>query len=93
MSLLKFFFIFLVKIYQKCLSPFLGKNCRFHPTCSKYALDCLENLSLPKAVLRIGVRLMKCHPFHSGGYDPIRLPPKKFHNPDVCEHSRHLMKR
>ena len=65
------FFILLIKFYRFVLSPVLPRTCRFHPTCSQYALDALKEKSLPSAVLLIMKRLSRCHPLHSGGYDPV----------------------
>jgi len=62
----------LIKFYRSALSPFLGNNCRFHPTCSQYALDSLEKKPFYKALPLIFIRISKCHPFHSGGYDPVK---------------------
>lgn len=66
--------IVLVHIYRKLVSPLIGRNCRFQPTCSAYALECLEAFSLPKACWLIVHRLLRCHPFSEGGID---LPPIK----------------
>jgi len=61
----------LVHGYRYFISPLLGPRCRFHPTCSEYALEALER----HGVLRGGWlslrRLLRCHPWHSGGYDPV----------------------
>lgn len=61
----------LIRIYQITLSPFLGANCRFTPTCSQYALEALQTHGSFKAVLLSGRRILKCHPLHRGGYDPV----------------------
>ncbi len=61
-----------LRIYRLTISPFLGNNCRFHPTCSQYALDALTKKTFLKALSLIIIRVLKCHPFHSGGYDPIK---------------------
>ena len=61
-----------IQLYRLTVSPFLGKNCRFHPSCSQYALDALNTKTFFKALQLILVRISKCHPFHSGGYDPIK---------------------
>ena len=61
-----------IKLYRFTLSPILGNNCRFHPTCSQYALDALNKKSFFKAIPLIIIRVSKCHPFHSGGYDPVK---------------------
>ena len=68
-------FSLFVKAYQYFISPLLGPKCRFYPTCSAYSLEALQNYSLAKAIYLSVVRLLKCHPWHVGGYDP--LPHKK----------------
>jgi len=66
------FFILLIKIYQFSLSPFLGKNCRFDPTCSVYASQAIVKFGALKGSYLSIKRLMKCHPFSkSDYYDPI----------------------
>ena len=61
-----------IKIYRLFISPILGNNCRFHPTCSQYAIDALNSKTFFKAIPLITKRVLKCHPFHSGGYDPVK---------------------
>lgn len=61
----------LVRFYRICFSPYLGGQCRFEPTCSAYALETLDHLPLGVALRKIVRRLLSCHPFHSGGYDPV----------------------
>ncbi|MFQ5912505.1 MAG: membrane protein insertion efficiency factor YidD [Nitrospinota bacterium] len=63
-----------VRLYRLLLSPVLPRSCRFHPSCSEYALQAIENYSAPKALLLIMRRLLRCHPFHPGGYDPLPHP-------------------
>jgi len=65
-------FITLIRGYQKFISPLLVPSCRFHPSCSEYAACALGRFALPKAVGLILVRLFKCHPYHPGGFDPIK---------------------
>lgn len=60
----------LVRLYQFTLSPILGGQCRFYPTCSNYALDALAKFGFFKGTSKALVRILKCHPFHPGGYDP-----------------------
>lgn len=60
----------LVRLYQLILSPHLGRVCRFEPSCSRYAVACLESHGAAKGGLLSFKRLCKCHPFHPGGYDP-----------------------
>jgi len=57
--------------YKTCISPLLGPRCRFTPTCSSYAIDALKKHSLLKALYLTARRVLKCHPFHPGGYDPV----------------------
>ncbi|MDB4942903.1 MAG: hypothetical protein JWP97_2437 [Labilithrix sp.] len=62
--------IALVRVYQWLLSPLLGRVCRFEPSCSRYAVACLEQHGAARGSLLSVKRLCKCHPFHPGGYDP-----------------------
>ena len=67
------FFILLIKIYQICLSPFLGKNCRFNPTCSAYTVEAMTKHGAVKGSYLSIRRLIKCHPFSkSDYYDPVQ---------------------
>ncbi len=63
--------IFLIRVYQRCISPFLGPHCRFIPTCSQYALEAVEKYGFFKGSCLAIKRILKCHPFHKGGYDPV----------------------
>lgn len=65
-------FIFLIKFYQKAISPFLGRRCRFYPTCSEYTKQAVEKYGALKGLYLGLVRILKCHPFHKGGYDPLK---------------------
>ena len=58
-----------IQTYQWWLSPLMGPQCRFYPTCSHYALLCLDLYPFPQAVLKMGTRLARCHPWHPGGVD------------------------
>ena len=60
-----------IRIYQLVLSPTLGGNCRFQPTCSQYAIDALNEHGIFKGVFLSLKRIAKCHPFHPGGFDPV----------------------
>ena len=67
------FFILLIKIYQICLSPFLGKNCRFNPTCSAYTVEAITKYGAMKGSYLSIRRLIKCHPFSKADYyDPVQ---------------------
>jgi uncharacterized protein len=59
-----------VRAYQLLLRPFLGGQCRFEPSCSRYAVACLESHGALRGSLLSVKRLCKCHPFHPGGHDP-----------------------
>ncbi|MEE9542480.1 MAG: membrane protein insertion efficiency factor YidD [Thermodesulfobacteriota bacterium] len=61
----------LIYIYKKFISPVLPNVCRFYPSCSKYAYDSIEVHGAARGVLLTLWRLLKCHPFHPGGYDPV----------------------
>jgi len=61
-----------IKIYQKFISPLLPLSCRFYPSCSQYALDAINKHGPFKGVLLATFRILKCHPFHPGGYDPVK---------------------
>ncbi|MBT2207008.1 MULTISPECIES: membrane protein insertion efficiency factor YidD [Actinomadura] len=67
--------ILLVRAYRRFLSPLLGQQCRFQPTCSAYGLEALQTHGAPRGTWLIVRRIGRCHPFHPGGYDPV--PPKK----------------
>ncbi len=59
-----------IRFYQLVLSPLLGGQCRFEPSCSRYAAGCLETHGALRGSLLSARRLCKCHPFHPGGHDP-----------------------
>jgi uncharacterized protein len=71
---MKILLIALIRGYKMLVSPILPPACRFHPTCSVYAMDAIERFGVWRGgKLAIG-RILRCHPFHPGGYDPV--PPK-----------------
>ena len=70
-----------IRGYRRFISPLLGTNCRFHPSCSEYALCAVEQHGVIKGVYLSARRLIKCHPFHDGGYDPV--PEKNNTNPQI----------
>ena len=69
--IIKKFLLILIDFYQMLVSPILGNRCRFYPTCSQYTKQSLEFFSIPKALWYSVIRILKCHPFHPGGYDPV----------------------
>ncbi|MBV2208111.1 MAG: membrane protein insertion efficiency factor YidD [Thermomonas sp.] len=69
------FLIALVQGYRRFISPLLGPNCRFYPTCSQYAIEALERFGALKGSWLAARRIARCHPLHPGGHDPV--PSKK----------------
>ena len=63
--------IYLIKIYQITLSPLLGSNCRFQPTCSQYIIEAIDLHGILKGLSLGFKRISKCHPMGSKGYDPV----------------------
>lgn len=64
-------FILLIKAYQYLISPLTGPRCRFYPTCSSYAIEAYERYGIVKGSSLTVKRILKCHPFHPGGFDPV----------------------
>lgn len=62
--------VFLIRFYQRGISPLLGPRCRFTPTCSQYAVEALERYGVLRGSLRAIRRILRCHPWSPGGYDP-----------------------
>lgn len=69
--MLKSFSIRLVSFYQRYISPLKGPTCRFYPTCSAYALEALNRYGFRRGWILTIRRILKCHPWNSGGYDPL----------------------
>ena len=63
--------ILLVRVYQRLVSPLLPPSCRFHPSCSAYAAGALERHGALRGGWLVVRRLLRCHPWHPGGYDPV----------------------
>jgi len=63
--------LFLIRLYQLTLSPLLGTRCRYHPTCSAYAQEAIMRYGFFRGALLGARRLIRCHPFHEGGIDPV----------------------
>jgi putative membrane protein insertion efficiency factor len=61
----------LVRVYQRLLSPLLGPNCRYYPSCSHYAIGAIQQFGVLRGSLLGIARILRCHPFHPGGYDPV----------------------
>ena len=75
----------LIRLYQLVLSPLLGPNCRFYPTCSSYALQALEEHGAARGSWLSLKRLGRCHPWHTGGLDPV--PPAPIARDHCPKHS------
>lgn len=65
-----------IRLYQYIISPSLKSSCRFYPTCSQYALNAIEHYGVFKGLFFTCRRILKCHPWSCGGYDPV-LPNKE----------------
>jgi hypothetical protein len=68
---MKYIFIYIIKAYRIIISPFLPDACRFYPTCSAYSIEAIEKFGIFTGIWFSIKRILKCHPFHPGGYDPI----------------------
>lgn len=69
---MKIIFIAIIKFYRKYISPYKKPCCRFYPTCSQYALEAFTKYGCIKGGYLSVKRILKCHPFHEGGYDPLK---------------------
>lgn len=76
--------ILLIRLYQLLVSPLLGPSCRFEPSCSRYAMACVESHGVFRGGWLSIKRILRCHPFHPGGYDP---PPAKARGPQGHAHA------
>jgi len=70
-KLIQIVFVALIRVYQYTLSPFLGPACRFHPSCSEYAYQAIMRHGPLRGLLLAIKRILRCHPFHPGGIDPV----------------------
>lgn len=70
-EILLFCALTLLRGYRRFVSPCLGMNCRFIPTCSEYAEEVLRRRGFFNGSLKALARLLRCHPLHAGGYDPV----------------------
>lgn len=84
---LKKILILLVRGYQILLSPVLGNNCRFYPSCSSYMIEAIETHGILKGFWLGSRRILRCHPYHDGGIDPV--PPRC----DCSQDSHHKSSR
>ncbi len=63
----------LIRLYRYLISPLMGPHCRFHPSCSRYALEAIEDHGALHGSALALRRLARCHPWHPGGFDPVPL--------------------
>ena len=61
----------LIRFYQKCISPLLGSNCRYYPTCSAYTMEAVRRFGAVKGCLLGARRILRCNSFSKGGFDPV----------------------
>ncbi|WP_232787411.1 membrane protein insertion efficiency factor YidD [Spongiibacter nanhainus] len=66
-----------INVYRLFISPLIGPRCRFYPSCSNYAVDAIQQHGAARGTLLSAKRILRCHPFHPGGYDPV---------PPCCDH-------
>lgn len=71
--------VMLIRGYQRFISPLLGQRCRFHPSCSSYSIEALKTHGALKGSWLSTRRILKCHPFHPGGFDPVPGKDDKHH--------------
>jgi putative membrane protein insertion efficiency factor len=60
-----------IRAYQRFISPALPRRCKYHPTCSAYAVDAVREFGVLRGLVLAGWRLLRCNPFSDGGYDPV----------------------
>jgi len=67
--------LFVLRAYRLALSPWLGNQCRFAPTCSQFAIEAIERFGPWRGLWLAAGRVLRCHPWHAGGWDPVPMGP------------------
>jgi putative membrane protein insertion efficiency factor len=80
--------VWILRAYQLLLSPMLGQNCRFYPSCSSYAIEALQTHGAARGSYLAARRVCRCHPWNEGGPDPV--PPKHDKNSSTAACCNHL---
>jgi len=68
---MKTILLVLLRTYRFAISPLFHGSCRFHPSCSSYSSEAIERFGTARGLMMTAGRLLRCHPFHPGGYDPV----------------------
>ena len=68
---MKSILVYLIRFYQRFISPLKGQTCRFYPTCSEYSVQALKKYGVLKGSWKSIKRILRCHPFNPGGHDPV----------------------
>ena len=69
---MKHIVVVLLKLYRVLVSPYVPTTCRFYPSCSSYMIEAIEKKGIFRGVIYGLLRILKCNPFHPGGFDPVR---------------------
>ena len=69
---MRFIVVSLVKLYRLLVSPYVPTTCRFYPSCSAYMLEAVKKKGIVKGMVAGVLRILKCNPFHPGGFDPVK---------------------
>lgn len=77
----------LIKVYRYSISPLMAGRCRFYPTCSAYALEALNSHGFLKGSKLTVTRLLRCHPWHPGGFDPVPEPSDRLTRTESDNHT------